>query len=35
MKSRHMTVCHVSQEADVPQHEYIDKKKENMIFTPM
>ena len=32
--SRHMVVCQVAQEAGVSHHEYIDRKKENVIFTP-
>jgi len=32
---RYMVVCCAAQEAGVPQSEYIDRKKENMIFTPI
>ena len=28
----HTSVCCAAQEASVPHYEYIDKKKENMIF---
>ena len=31
----HTSVRRAAQEASVPHHEYIDKKKENMIFTHM
>ena len=31
--SRHTTVCHAAQEAGAPHRGYIDKKKENIIFT--
>ena len=30
--SRHMVVCHVAKKAGVSHHEYIYRKKENMIF---
>ena len=30
-----MIVCHAAQEASVPYHGYIDRKKENVIFTPL
>ena len=33
--SRHTIVCRAAQEAGTPHHEYIDRKKENVIFTPM
>ena len=33
--SRHTVVSRVAQEAGAPHHEYIYRKKENMIFTPM
>ena len=33
--SRHMEVCRAAQEADAPHCEYINRKKENAIFTPM
>jgi len=40
--SRHMVVCCAAQEVccaaqetGVPQSEYIDRKEENMIFTPI
>ena len=33
--SRHTEVCRVAQEADAPHCEYINRKKENAIFTPM
>ena len=35
LESRHMIVCHAAQEAGVPHCEYINRKKENAIFTPM
>ena len=31
--SRHTIVCRATQEAGVPHREYIDSKKENVIFT--
>ena len=34
-KSRHMIVCRAAQEAGVLHREYINRKKENAIFTPM
>ena len=34
-ESRHTLVCCAAQEARVPHHEYIDRKKENVIFTHM
>ena len=33
--SRHTAVCRAAQEASVPHREYIDRKKENAICTPM
>ena len=33
--SRHTIVCRVAQEVGAPHHEYINRKKENAIFTPM
>ena len=30
-----MVVCHAAQEAGAPRREYINRKKENAIFTPM
>ena len=33
--SRHTTVCRAAQEADAPHREYIDRKNENVIFTPL
>ena len=33
--SRHTVVCRAAQEAGVPHREYINRKKENAIFTPM
>ena len=33
--SRHTIVCHAAQEAGVPHRGYIDRKKENIIFTPL
>ena len=32
-KSRHTIVCRAAQEAGAPHREYIDRKKENVIFT--
>ena len=34
-KSRHTVVCRAAQEVGAPQREYINRKKENAIFTPM
>ena len=31
--SRHTIVCRAAQEAGAPHREYIDRKKENVIFT--
>ena len=33
--SRHTVVRRAAQEAGVPHREYIDRKKENVIFTPL
>ena len=33
--SRHTVVCRVAQEASAPHREYIYRKKENVIFTPL
>ena len=33
--SRHTIVCRAAQEAGAPHREYINRKKENAIFTPM
>ena len=33
--SRHTVVCRAAQEVGAPHHEYINRKKENAIFTPM
>ena len=33
--SRHTIVCRAAQEAGAPHPEYINRKKENAIFTPM
>ena len=33
--SRHTVVCRVAQEAGAPHREYIYRKKEKAIFTPM
>ena len=30
-----MIVCHVAQEAGAPHRGYIDRKKENVSFTPL
>jgi len=30
-----MVVYHADQEAGAPHHEYVDRKKENVIFPPM
>ena len=35
MESRHTIVCRAAQEAGAPHREYINRKKENAIFTPM
>ena len=35
LESGHTVVCRVAQEAGMPHHEYNDKKKENVIFTPL
>ena len=35
MASRLTIVCRVAQEAGAPHREYINRKKENAIFTPM
>ena len=32
--SRHTVVCRAAQEAGAPHREYIDRKNENVIFTP-
>ena len=32
-ESRHTIVCRAAQEAGKPHREYIDRKKENVIFT--
>ena len=34
-KSRYTIVCRAAQEAGTPHHGYIDRKKENVIFTPL
>ena len=34
-QSRHTIVSHAAQEAGQPHHGYIDRKKENIIFTPL
>ena len=34
-KSRHTVVCRAAQEAGAPHLEYIDRKNENVIFTPL
>ena len=34
-ESRHTIVCRAAQEAGAPHREYINRKKENAIFTPM
>ena len=31
---RHTVVCHLAREASTPHREYIDRKKESVIFTP-
>ena len=33
--SRYTVVCRAAQEAGAPHREYIDRKKENVIFTPL
>ena len=33
--SRHTVVCRAAQEAGAPHREYIYRKKENVIFTPL
>ena len=33
--SRHTVVCRAAQEVGAPHREYINRKKENAIFTPM
>ena len=33
--SRHTVVCRAAQEAGAPHREYIDRKNENVIFTPL
>ena len=33
--SRHTVVCRAAQEAGAPHREYIDRNKENVIFTPL
>ena len=33
--SRHTIVCRVAQVAGVPHRGYIDRKKENVVFTPL
>ena len=33
--SRHTIMCRAAQEAGAPHREYINRKKENAIFTPM
>ena len=34
-RSRHTIVCRAAQEAGAPHREYIDRKNENVIFTPL
>ena len=34
-RSRHTIMCRVTQEAGMPHRGYIDRKKENIIFTPL
>ena len=34
-ESRHTVVCRAAQEAGAPHREYIDRKNENVIFTPL
>ena len=33
--SRHTIVCRAAQESGAPHREYIDRKNENVIFTPL
>ena len=33
--SRHTVVCRAAQEAGAPHREYIERKNENVIFTPL
>ena len=33
--SKHSVMCHAAQKAGVPHCEYIYRKKENVIFTPL
>ena len=33
--SRHTVVCRAAQEAGAPHREHIDRKNENVIFTPL
>ena len=33
--SRHTVVCRAAQEAGAPHREYIDRKNEKVIFTPL
>ena len=35
LSSRHTIVCRTAQEAGAPHRGYIDRKKENVIFTPL
>ena len=35
LRSRHTVVCRAAQEAGAPHREYIDRKKETVIFTPL
>ena len=35
VESRHTIVCRAAQEAGAPHLEYINRKKESAIFTPM
>ena len=35
LTSRHTIVCRAAQEAGAPHREYIDRKNENVIFTPL
>ena len=35
VQSRHTVVCRAAQEAGAPHREYIDRKNENVIFTPL
>ena len=34
-QSRHTVVCRAAQEVGAPHREYINRKKENAIFTPI